>query len=127
MVFEESVKLKVTWRRQDTRNTLAHEVAWKNHHKAEADSSETQNRAIRGLWLQRFERLTGEGGDVIVVVCYGCVSLGVCVVPVMEGSTNDTGEEPLCQCRRVRQNCPCHGCSPAKKSNLNLVLPSTLE
>ena len=49
------------------------------------------------------------------------------VAPVMEGSINDTSEEPLCPCRRVRQNCPCHGCSPAKKSNLNFMFPSALK
>ena len=34
MVFEENVELKVTPRCRDTRDTLAHEVTWKNHHKA---------------------------------------------------------------------------------------------
>ena len=79
-------------------------------------------------------------GDVIVIIWCGCVGLGFCmswvaistvkrgvVAPMMEGSINDTGEEPLCQCRRVRQNCPCHGCFPAKKSNLNLMFPSALK
>ena len=36
MVFEESVKLKVTRRRRDSRNKLAYEVTRKNHHRAEA-------------------------------------------------------------------------------------------
>ena len=47
--------------------------------------------------------------------------------PVVEGSINDTGEEPPCPWRRGRQNCPCHGSSAAKKSNLNLMSPSALE
>ena len=49
------------------------------------------------------------------------------VAPVMEGSTNDTGEEPLCPCRRLRQNCPIHGCSPAEKRNLNFMFPPALK
>ena len=32
--------------------------------------------------IKQFERLTGEGGDVIVVIWKGCVSLEVCVVMV---------------------------------------------
>ena len=49
------------------------------------------------------------------------------VTPVMHGPIDDTGEEPRCPCRRIWQNCPCHGCSPAKKSNLNFMLLSASE
>ena len=38
-----------------------------------------------------------------------------------------TSEEPLCPCRRIWQNCPCHGCFPAYKSNLSFMFPSALE
>ena len=57
--------------------------------------------------LQRFEKLTGEGGD----TWYGYVGSGVCVVvianatvdkkdmaPVMQSSVNDTGQQPLGPC-----------------------------
>ena len=44
-----------------------------------------------------------------------------------DGSVNDASEEPLCLRGRVRANCPCHGCSPAKKSNLYFVFPSALK
>ena len=63
-----------------------------------------QSRSLRGRGLQ-FHRQEG---------------------PMIQGSINDTGEQPLCPCRRVRQNCPCQGCSPAKKSNLNFMFPSAL-
>ena len=43
------------------------------------------------------------------------------MTPVMQGPVNDTGEEPFSPSRRVWQNCPCHGRSPAQKSNLNIV------
>ena len=33
LVFEENVELKVTQRRRDTRDILAHGVTWKNHRK----------------------------------------------------------------------------------------------
>ena len=49
------------------------------------------------------------------------------VAPVMKGPVDDTGEEPLCLCRWIRQNWPCHGCSPTKKSYLDFVFPSALE
>ena len=84
--------------------------------------------------------MTGEGRGVIVIIWHGCVSLGVCVVvvanstvkrgdvaPVMKGTVNDTGEEQLRPCRGVRPNCPCHGCSSAKKSKLNFMFPSALK
>ena len=71
---------------------------------------------------------------------YGCVSLGVCVVvvanstvkrggvaPVMKGTLNDPGEEPLRTCQRVRKNYPWHGCSSSEKSNLNFMFPSALK
>ena len=32
--------------------------------------------------------------------------------PLMQGSINDTSEEPFCPCRWIWQNCSCHGCSP---------------
>ena len=77
--------------------------------------------------------MTGEGSDVIVIIWYGCVSLGVViaistvkredVAPVMKGSINDTGEEPLCPKLPVS----CHGCSLAKKSNLMFMFPSALK
>ena len=47
MVFEESVKLKVTRRSHDRRNILAYEVTGKNHHKAEANCPV---RAEAGNW-----------------------------------------------------------------------------
>ena len=49
------------------------------------------------------------------------------VASMMKGSTNDTGEEPLCPSRGVRQNCPCHACSPAEKINLMFMFPSALQ
>ena len=49
------------------------------------------------------------------------------VSTVVQGSVNDTGKEPLGPCSRVRQNCPCHGCSPAKESDLDFVFPSVLK
>ena len=64
---------------------------------------------------------------VVIVVWYGLV----CPLPPSRGGTwipvDDTGEEPLGSCRRIRQNFPCHGCSPAKESYLNFVFPSVLE
>ena len=53
-------------------------------------------------WLAREAMSSSSSGT--------AVSLGVC-----------------CPCRRVRQNCPCHGCSPAKKSNSNFMLQSALK
>ena len=92
---------------------LAHDVTWKNHYKAEINLP--QGGRAGTIWrldgCRDSERLTGEGGGVIVVIWYGRVSLGVCVVvvsnstvergnvaPVIQGPINDTGEEPLGSC-----------------------------
>ena len=46
---------------------------------------------------------------------------------VMQGPISNTSEEPFSPCRRIQQNCPCHGCSPTKQSYLDFVFPSVLE
>ena len=51
----------------------------------------------------------------------GPPSRGGDVTPVMQGPTDDTGEEPLCSCPRIWQKCPCHGCPPAWKGNLDFM------
>ena len=38
-----------------------------------------------------------------------------------------TGEEPLCPCRRDRQNCPRHGCPSTEEGFLDFVFPSALK
>ena len=49
------------------------------------------------------------------------------MTPVMQGPVNDTGKEPCSPCKRVWQNCPCHGCSLELKRNLNFMVPSVLK
>ena len=74
------------------------------------------------------------------VVWCGRACLWVCVIvvtnptvkrrnmaTVFQSSVNDTSKEPLCSSWRVRQNCPCHGCSLAKESFLDFEFPSVLE
>ena len=34
---------------------------------------------------------------------------------------DDACEEPLCPCRRIRENCASHGCRPAQESDLDFV------
>ena len=96
-----------------------------------------ENPAVRDLIL---ERIAGESGDVVVIVWYRYVSLRVGVVvvagstvkreemsPVMQGSMNDTGEESFRSRRWVWQDCPCHGCSPAKENYHDFVFPPVLK
>ena len=109
---------------RDTRNKLTYEVTRKNHHKTEANCrvrAEAGKRAIRGFDGCRVsnDRLargatSSSSSGVAVSVSESTWSWSTMppfkeenVAPVMKGSINDTGEEPLCPCRRVRQNCPC--------------------
>ena len=69
------------------------------------------------------------GDSVIVIVRKCCVSLKVVEVvvarpsvkrgdmsPVVQGSVDDACEEPLCPCRRIRENCASHGCFPRRRA-----------
>ena len=38
--------------------------------------------------------MTGEGGDVIVIIWYGCVNFGVCVVVVANSTVKRGGRGP---------------------------------
>ena len=57
VVFEET-KLKVSGRRRDTRNKLAHEVTWTNHHKSEANCPKrAELHLAHASFVSRFQML----------------------------------------------------------------------
>ena len=77
VVFEESVKLKLQ--------------ATRKHQESESNLPPRGRRAQpEASWLHRRRRLTGEGSDVVIVVWYGRVSLGVCVVVVANSTVERT-------------------------------------
>ena len=83
---------------------------------------------------------TRQGDHVIVIVRNCCVSLQVVEVvvarpsvksgdmsSVVQGSVDDACEEPLCPCRRIRENCASHGCPSAWNSDLNFVFQFVMQ